>query len=229
MLRKEWLKMGLFDKESKKKKQDQVELQNIVLDIDEKKLQVSEEFLGQMTKIYISRYMKVVNENIADMGRLSSIALLFRKYEVINKNLDMLIKIEPYYKYKNITPSEYKLEVEEKQEHFINSLIAREWRKIKPTNASVREDPMLENKVRKFFAGFDPFKSKMPQSSLELLENLYESSFPEEAQASPDKAAQAAAEAIAEAENADMNVFVEETFEDLSAAAAPAGEGAPAE
>ncbi|MDE6592726.1 MAG: hypothetical protein K2K57_06675 [Oscillospiraceae bacterium] len=216
--------MGLFDKESKKKKQDQVELQNIVLDIDEKKLQVSEEFLGQMTKIYISKYMKVVNENISDMGRISSIALLFRKYEVINKNLDMLIKIEPYYKYKNTTPSEYKLEVEEKQEHFINSLIAREWKKVKPSNTSVRDDPMLESKVRKFFAGFDPFKSKMPQGSLELLENLYESAFPEETNTSADKAAQAAAEAIAGVEDENMNVFVEETFEDLSEAAAPAEE-----
>ncbi|MDE7295076.1 MAG: hypothetical protein K2N72_11685 [Oscillospiraceae bacterium] len=221
--------MGLFDKESKKKKQDQVELQNIVLDIDEKKLQVSEEFLGQMTKIYISRYMKVVNEHIADMGRLSSIALLFKKYEIINKNLDMLIKIEPYYRYKNVTPSEYKLEVEEKLEHFINSLIAREWKKVKPSNTSVRDDPALESKVRKFFAGFDPFKSKMPQGSLDLLESLYESAFPEEAKTSADKAAEAAAAAIAEAESESMNVFVEETFEDLSEAAAPAEEETPAE
>ncbi|MCM1579010.1 MAG: hypothetical protein NC078_09460 [Ruminococcus sp.] len=213
--------MGLFDKESKKKKQDQVELQNIVLDIDEKKLQVSEEFLGQMTKIYISKYMKVVNENIADMGRISSIALLFKKYDVINKNLDMLIKIEPYYRYKNITPSEYKLEVEEKKEGFINSLIAREWKKVKPSNAAVRDDPSLETKVRKFFAIYDPFKSKMPQGSLDLLESLYESAFPDEAKADASAAAKAAEAAIAGAENEELNVFTEATFEDLTEAAAP--------
>ena len=220
--------MSLFDKESKKRKQDLISLQNIVLDIDEKKLQVSEEFLGQMTKIYISRYMKTVNENLSDMSRISSISLLFRKYDVVLKNLDKLMEIEPYYKYRRTPPSEYRAELEEKLDHFTNSLIAREWKKVKTSGQKVREDPMLETKVRNFFDTYEPFKSRLPQSSLDLLDSLYKSAFPEEAKVEAMDAEKAAAAAIAGAESGDMNVFVEESFEDLSGAVTdkeePAGE-----
>ena len=65
--------MGLFDNEAKQKKNNLIALQNIVLEINEKKLQVSEEFLEKMTKIYISKYLKVINEQMADMGKLSNI------------------------------------------------------------------------------------------------------------------------------------------------------------
>lgn len=210
--------MGLFDSESKKRKQDLVTLQNIVLEIDEKKLQVSEEFLGQMTKIYISKYMKPVNENLSDMSRISSMSLLFRKYDAVIKNLDRLIEIEPYYKYRKVKPSEYKAELEEKLDSFTNSLIVREWKKVKPSGQAVREDPMLESKVRKFFEMFTPFKSRLPQSSLDLLDSLYKSAFPEESKVGAEEAAKAADAAIAGAENSDMNVFVEQSFEDLSGA-----------
>lgn len=210
--------MGLFDSESKKRKQDLVSLQNIVLDIDEKKLQVSEEFLEQMTKIYISRYMKTVNECLSDMSRISSISLLFRKYDTALKNLDKLMEIEPCYKYRRTPPSEYKADLEEKLDHFTNSLIAREWKKVKPSGQKVREDPMLESKVRKFFDTYTPFKPRLPQSSIELLDSLYNSAFPEEAKVGAEEAARAADAAIAGAESSDVNVFVEESFQDLSGA-----------
>ena len=70
--------MSFFDNEKKKQRNKQIQLQNIILEIDEKKLQVSEEFLDKMTKIYISRYMKIVNENMANINKVTNIGLLFK-------------------------------------------------------------------------------------------------------------------------------------------------------
>lgn len=70
--------MSFFDNEKKKQRNKQIQLQNIILEIDEKKLQVSEEFLDKMTKIYISRYMKIVNENMANINKVTNIGLLLR-------------------------------------------------------------------------------------------------------------------------------------------------------
>lgn len=202
-----------FDSEAKKKKQQIIELQNIILDIDEKKLQVSEEFLAKMVKIYISRYMKQVNEHLTEMGKAPNIALLFRHYDIIGNNLEMLIKIEPYHKFKKPAPSEYKAQLEEKLDEYINSLIAREWRKIKPSNSGViMDDPALEKKVRNFFATFTSYGSRMPQSSRDLLKKIYDSAFPSEAENKENDISSTPNEQ-SPAEGSDG--FVEEVFEKI--------------
>ncbi len=173
--------MGFFDSESRLHKNKLVELQNIVLAINEKKLQVSEDFLEKMTKIYISKYMKVVNEHIADIGSVTGIGLLYRKYDIIMANLNELIKIEPYYsKFTRPIPSEYKAQLENSFEEFINAMISREWRKIKPMNGAVREDPMQETKCRAFFDSFASYEHRMPEASVTLLRQLHNSVFPPE-------------------------------------------------
>ncbi len=168
--------MGIFNSDSKQKKNELIMLQNIVLDIDEKKLQVSEEFLEKMTKIYISKYMKVVNEQAPDLTKTTTVALLFKKYDLIILNLEELIKIEPYYKFNRPGPTEFKFRLEASLPEYINGFISREWRKIKPINGQIR-DAVAESKCQKFFDSFIPYESRLPQVCSDTLDKLRESVF----------------------------------------------------
>ena len=196
--------MGFFDNESKQHRSKLVQLQNIILEIDENKLQVSEEFLDKMTKIYISRYMKIVNENIATINKVTNIGLLFKKYDCAVKNIDKLIKIEPFYHFRYPTPSEYKEELAEKLDRFVMSLISREWRKIAPQNPSESADPIFERKWKYFFETFGPVYDRLSESEKNTLQQLKSSVFPPEPE-------EEEPELKLVDDNADE--FVEETFE----------------
>ena len=178
--------MALFESnEMKQRKLNQIALQNIVLNINEKKMQVSDEFLEKMTKIYISKYLKVINEHSADLGKLSNIGLLFKKYDIIMSNLDELLKIEPLYRFNKPAPSEYKAQLEGSMDEFVNSLITREWKKIKPMSGTNRIDPMTEKKCTQFFDNFDLYYDRLPAISKKLLEQLRESVFPQKSEPDP--------------------------------------------
>lgn len=172
--------MSFFDNERKKQRNKQIQLQNIILEIDEKKLQVSEEFLEKMTKIYISKYMKIVNENMANINKITNIGLLFKKYDCILKALDELIKIEELYKFRHPTPSEYKEMTEAHLNGFIMSLISREWRKIAPQNNSESVDPKFERKCRSFFDSFTPYYDRLTNNARTTLTQLETNVFPPE-------------------------------------------------
>lgn len=199
--------MSLFDNESKQRRNKQIKLQNIILDIDEKKLQVSEEFLEKMTKIYISRYLKVINENISSINKVTNISLLFKKYDTILKNIDELIKIEDLHRFRRPTPSEYKEMIEERLDKFIMSLISREWRKIAPQNSSENTDPNLERKWKAFFASFEPYEDRLTDNAKNTLEQLKNGVFPPE----PPEEEQDDLHLVSEDE------FVPETFENAEA------------
>lgn len=205
--------MGLFDNEAKQKKNNLIALQNIVLEINEKKLQVSEEFLEKMTKIYISKYLKVINEQMADMGKLSNIGLLFKKYDYIISNIDELIKIEEYHKFNKPTPSSYKEQLTNELDSYINALIAREWKKIKQPTGSLREDPKLEQKYIAFFNEFDLYMSRMPETSKITLKKLHDSVFPPEPETNDEPSA--IKTVSSELPNL-ADEFVEEEFETIS-------------
>lgn len=171
--------MGFFDNDSKQKKNNLIALQNIVLEIDEKKLQVSEEFLDKMTKIYISKYMKNINEIVCDINKLTNIGLLFKKYDAIMSNLNELIKIEPLYRFNKPVPTEFKAQLESNLTEYCNSLISREWKKVSAASDVKRNDPNQEKKMIKFFDTFELYEERLPKASLKLLEKLHSSAFPE--------------------------------------------------
>lgn len=169
--------MGIFGMDAKKKN-DLIMLQNIVLNIDEKKLQVSQEFLEKMTKIYISRYMKIVNEHVSELSKVSSISYLFKRYDLALSNLDELIKIEHLYRFNKPIPSEYKKQIESGINEFVNSFIYRNWRKISPAHpVNVNEDAQ-KKKYRAFFDSFLPYEERLPSSSKEILASLREDALP---------------------------------------------------
>lgn len=201
--------MFFLDNESKQRRNKQVQLQNIILEIDEKKLQVSEEFLEKMTKIYISKYLKIINENISSINKVTNISLLFKKYDSIMKNLDELIKIEGLHRFRHPTPSEYKEMIEERLDKFIMPLISREWRKIAPQNNAEASDPIFEKKWKAFFASFEPYEDRLTDNAKITLEQLKNGVFPPEA---PEEEEQ-------ELHLADENEFIPETFENVDNAA----------
>lgn len=203
--------MGLFDSESKQRKQSLVDLQNIVLEMNEKKLQVSEDFLDKMTKIYISKYMKVVNAHAADLSKLTNIGMLYKKYDIIEDNLDELIKIEGLYKFNKPVPSDYKAQLLRAQEEYVNLIITKEWKKICPSSGINREDINRERKCRAFFESFESYESRMSESSLKLLKRLYNSVFPEK-----EESPQLVPEEETSEQPAAETDFVPEQFEDIS-------------
>ena len=172
-----------------------------------------------MTKIYISRYMKIVNENMANINKVTNIGLLFKKYDCIMKNLDELIKIEDLYKFRHPTPSEYKEMTEAHLNGFIMSLISREWRKIAPQNNNEAADPKFERKWRSFFDSFKPYYERLTNNARTTLAQLETNVFP------PDDT---------DGKQEDIHLvdeeeFVPETFEPVDAAEEPKTEEQSAE
>lgn len=165
--------MGLFNNDKGKGKL--VDLQNIVLNTDEKKLQVSEEFLEKMTKIYISKRMKAVNEMLADMPRIKVFNLIFKKYDAAMTLIDELIRIEDLYKFNDPVPSKFKVQLENSLEGYINAFITREWRTLQP---GTRPDVNSEAKLKAFFENFEPYKERLSEKTLETIKNLHDSVFP---------------------------------------------------
>lgn len=199
--------MGLFDGDSKHKKSDLITLQNIVLDIEEKKLMVSEEFLDQMVKIYISKFMKKINNNICDISKVASLTVFFKKYDFVMSNLEELIKIEPLYRFNKPVPTDYKKQIEDNLPVFMNSYITKNWRKVMPsTYESVKTDPKVDKRLKNFFETFIPFQNRLPEESKEYLEKLRESVYPpEETPENVSLEEKPSEEAVSE--------FVPETFE----------------
>lgn len=210
--------MALFG--DKDKKNNLIKLQNIVLNINEKKLEVSEEFLEKMTKIYISKYMKAVNDNVSELNKVASAVTLFSRYEFALANIDELIKIEPLYHFSKPTPSEYKAQLESSLPDFVSAFISRSWKKVCP-QADIKGigDSFLEKKYRGFFETFIPVEDKLPPRCVDMLDSLYVNVFPSELNGRPKKpfrpaagAAAPVAEASAEADAG----FVPMTFETIA-------------
>lgn len=158
--------MSIFNKKSNS---DKLALQNIVLGINEKKLEVSEEFLMNMTKVYISKRMKKINDEISGFEQVSKVALFFRKQANVSRLLDELIALEPYYLYNLPRPSEYKLELEENTENYVLKIINRNW-------SYIRHDPNSKIVSPEIVAYFSDAKSvwdKLPDSAKKTLDELH--------------------------------------------------------
>ncbi len=158
--------MSIF---SKKGNSDKIALQNIVLGINEKKLEVSEEFLMNMTKVYVSKRMKKINDEISGFEQVPKVALFFKKQANVSRLLDELIALEPYYLYNLPRPSEYKLELEDNTENYVLKIINRNW-------SYIRYDPNSKIVSPDIIAYFSDAKSvwdKLPDSAKKTLDELH--------------------------------------------------------
>ncbi len=160
--------MGLFDK--KKADPDRVALQNLVLGINEKKMEVSDEFLDEMTRLYVSKRMKMVNDAVESFTGVQDVRVLFSKYTYINALLDELEKIEPYHLYNDPVPSEYRAMLEQSKPGYVNQIITRAWRLL-GYNA---QNPPPQNEIDRFFEVYKSVADILPEESFVLLNGLHE-------------------------------------------------------
>ncbi|MGN0696732.1 MAG: hypothetical protein ACI4J5_08225 [Oscillospiraceae bacterium] len=158
--------MGLFNR---KAKTDKIQLQNIVLGINEKKLEVSEEFLQNMTKVYVSKRMKLINDTISGFEQLIRVSAYFKKIAYVNRLLDELIAIEPYYIFKYPRPSEYKRQLEENEDNYIIQILNRSWKYIRYDSNSQTINP----EVSAYFSDAKAVWDKLPEQSRTMLEELH--------------------------------------------------------
>ena len=128
--------MALFSANPNKLKQ--IELQNIIFGTDEKKLMVSNEFLDEMTKVYISKRMKSINTATTNISTTKSPRAFFGYFDSIQSNLEELITLEKYYQFKKPIPSEFKKNLEAKKDKYILAMLNRAW---KHTNNKANYDP----------------------------------------------------------------------------------------
>ncbi len=133
--------MSLFSGSSNKAKQ--IELQNLIFGTSEKKLMVSDEFLDNMKKQYISKRMKSINQKMEVIFTTKSPKTFFNSYDAIMEALDDLIKLQKYHQYKKPVPSEFKATIEGKKERYIMAMINRAW---KHANNKANFDPTLGEK-----------------------------------------------------------------------------------
>ncbi|MDE6762863.1 MAG: hypothetical protein K2J73_04215 [Oscillospiraceae bacterium] len=128
--------MALFSGNANKQKQ--VELQNIIFGTSEKKLMVSNEFLDEMTKVYISKRMKSINNATTNISTTKSPKAFFGYFDSIQSSLEELIVLEKYYPFKKPIPSEFKKNLEAKKDKYILAMLNRAW---KHTNNKANYDP----------------------------------------------------------------------------------------
>lgn len=151
------------------KPEDNIVLQNMILGIDEKKLKVSREFLENMTKVYISKRMRKVNDAVSSFSTLTDLKKLLAKYDYVYFLIDELAKLEPVYTFIPPIPTEYKKQLEEKKPDFITQLIVRTW-KILGYNTKVSAS---EEEIRKFFDDIKALRDLMPVKCVEFVNELH--------------------------------------------------------
>lgn len=158
-------------------KKKQIELQNLIFDTNEKKLMVSPEFLAEMTKHYISKRIKSINQNMEGIAATKSPKNFFSYLDEIFIALDELIALQKYHTFKEPIPSVVKNALVAKKGRYIIALFNRVW---KEANLRVLYDPNSEQprKVEDFAPVFDELLLYMDQytpESIEILNKFYSS------------------------------------------------------
>ncbi|MGN1137726.1 MAG: hypothetical protein ACI4SF_16090 [Oscillospiraceae bacterium] len=194
----------MLQTDKKNKKKNMIALQNIVMDINESTLQVSEEFLDKITKIYISKRMSLINSTLENMAKIRSISLLCSRIDAVMAEIDELIKIEPYYVFNDPVPTKYKELVAQSEDKYINNLITREWRTLRSRSDYTHGDRKIDENYREFLDSFVPYYSRLTPETAARLAELKQSVFPPES------------EKKTEEEAPPSDEFVEEKFPTLS-------------
>ena len=205
-------------------KKNQIELQNIIFNTAEKKLMVSNEFLEEMTKHYISKRMKAINQSMEGLAATKVPKNFFTYYNTIIEALDELIAIEPYHTFKSPEPSAYRKNIESRKSRYVEAMLNRAW---KDANQKAKYEPRLEmpRKPEDFEDALNTlleYREHYSESNFDLLNQFYTSVYGygigEEPEPEPEEeAAEGAEEAIEGAEGA-------ETDNEAAAETAPAAQ-----
>lgn len=158
-------------------KKKQIELQNILFGSNEKKLMVSPEFLEEMTKRYISKRMKSINQNMEGIAATKSPKNFFSYLDSIFQALDELIVLQNYHTFKEPIPSVVKNALIAKKGRYIIAMFNRVW---KEANLKAKYDARTEQprRVEDFGPILDELLTYMDQytpDSIEILNKFYSS------------------------------------------------------
>ena len=158
-------------------KKKQIELQNIIFGTNEKKLMVSPEFLTEMTKHYISKRMKTINQTMEGIAATKSPQNFFTYFDTIFEALDELIVLQKYHTFKEPVPSVVKQTLLAKKGRYIIAMLNRVW---KDANLKAKYDARSElpRKVEDFAPLLDElliFKDKYTPDSMDILNKFYSS------------------------------------------------------
>ena len=165
--------MGLFSPNQAKLKQ--IELQNIIFGTEEKKLMVSQEFLDEMTKAYVTKRMKNVNKMSEYIVATKSPRKFFTAYDSLMKDIDELIILEKYHTFKKPVPTEFKMEIDSKMPRYTENMINRAWKDANKQNkfkADGKREPSLYgpylNEMLEYQDRYSPIL-------LDLIDSFYQS------------------------------------------------------
>lgn len=158
-------------------KKKQIELQNIIFGTNEKKLMVSPEFLAEMTKHYISKKMKTINQTMEGIAATKNLQSFFNYFDTIFTALDELIVLQDYHTFKEPTPSVVKKSLTAKKGRYIIALLNRIW---KDANLKAKYDARSDvpRKVEDFAPVLDEMLLYMEQytpDSIDVLNKFYSS------------------------------------------------------
>lgn len=165
--------MGLFSPNQSKLKQ--IELQNIIFGTEEKKLMVSQEFLDDMTKAYVTKRMKNVNKMSEFIVATKSPKKFFMAYDSLIKDIDELINLEKYYTFKKPVPTEFKKEINDKISRYTENMINRAWKNANKQNkfqVDGKRDPVLYGP---FLDEMLEFQDRYSPLQLDLIDGFYQS------------------------------------------------------
>ncbi len=158
-------------------KKKQIELQNIIFGTNEKKLMVSPEFLQEMTKHYISKRMKTINQTMEGIAATKIPHNFFTYFDTIFEALDELIVLQDYHTFKTPVPSVVKKTLLEKKGRYMIAFLNRVW---KEANHKAKYDARsdLPRRVEDFAPVLDEllvYKDKYTPDSMDILNKFYSS------------------------------------------------------
>ena len=130
-----------------------------------------------MTKHYISKRMKTINQNMEGIAATKVPKNFFTYYSTIIEALDELIAIEPYHSFKDPEPSAYKKNIESKKSRYIDAMFNRAWKdaNLKAKYDSRSEQPRNPEDFEDALNALLEYQEQYSESNMELLNKFYSS------------------------------------------------------
>lgn len=171
--------MGLFAPNPTQ--QRQIDLQNVIFGTDEKKLMVSQNFLNDMAKNYVSKRMKNINKMSENIAATKSPRKFFTCYDSMMNDLDELIRLERehLYVFKKPTPTEYKKLIKSKKDRYTENMINRAWKEANQRNYFQAGDKRDPAKYGPFLTEILEFQDRYSRVVLDLVDTFYISVYDE--------------------------------------------------
>ena len=164
--------MGLFSPNQAKLKQ--IELQNIIFGTEEKKLMVSQEFLDDMTKAYVTKRMKNINKMSEFIVATKSPRKFFTAYDALIKDIDELIVLEKYHTFKKPVPTEFKMEIDSKMPRYTENMINRAWKDANKQNKFQQGEKREPIRYAPYLNEMLEYQDRYSPIVLDLIDGFYQ-------------------------------------------------------